>query len=232
MPKIVLFWNLLLTALTSRSARDFYDRIAPIYDNVFTAHRIYAESMVEIVREEFAGREAETRALDVGCGTGMVAGMLAERGFAVIGLDFSHESLSRLQANFSSVITVNADAAEIPYQDKFFDAVVSLGAWRHFPNPEKVIAEVNRIISEDGLFIVGYFPPAIAGLIPLRKSLVGRLLISAYRMIMRIHGYCDRADFQLEAETVELAKEYFGKVESVTVDSHGRLIVARNPIAR
>lgn len=229
MTKLFNLIQLLRAALLSKSDRDFYDRIAPVYDQIFLDHRVYADTIVELVDSYLEHDISHIKVLDLGCGTGVVSKKLAARGYAVIGMDFSQESLVRLSVNSPSVITINADAHSLPIRSSLIPIVVSLGAWRHFSNPDKVLQEVNRIMSSKGLFIVGYFPPAIAGLIPLSKGCIGRITVAVYRFALKVRGFVDRADFQFEPETRGLAEHYFESVETISVNARGRLIVAKYP---
>ena len=178
--------------------------------------------------EIFAGYEGTTRVLDLGCGTGIVARMLADRSFSVTGLDHSLDSLRQLQLRSTGIPLVSADAARLPFMQESFDAVVSLGAWRHFPDPEGVMADIKRTLKPGGIFLVGYFPPALGGLCPLRDNILGRLLARFYRVIMKLLGYADRADLELEQETINQAKACFGQVETITCEDTRRIIVARD----
>lgn len=230
MAKLKDWWNLVYTAFTSSSTRDFYDRISPIYDRIFTEHKTFAEKITDLLSEKFPGNESTTNVLDVGCGTGMLTEMLVERQFCVTGIDLSLESLSKSKMKNSSIMVTGADAIQLPFDDHSFHATVSLGAWRHFSEPKKVIAELNRVITQEGILIIGYFPPAIGGLIQLKDGVFWELISRGYHALTKKLGYVDRADFELEQETFRLAKNCFEQVHTVEINNTGRLIVATEPI--
>ncbi|MGD9095669.1 MAG: class I SAM-dependent methyltransferase [Chromatiales bacterium] len=230
MTRLHLWWKLIKAVLRSRDDREFYDRIAPIYDRIFIMHRLHAGKMVAILAEAYGGHHETKRVLDLGCGTGILTDMLARKHFDVIGLDFSLESLRQLQRQAGDIPIVSADALQLPFRKESMDAVVSLGAWRHFPDPQGVMTEIERVTKPGGMLLVGYFPPALGGLLPLRDNATGRLLIRCYRMMIKLSGYTDRADFDLEQETLELSHRYFERVESMTCSDGRRIIVARKPL--
>jgi SAM-dependent methyltransferase len=223
------WWRLIVAALLSRSNRAFYDRIAPVYDDIFTGHRLHAERMVGLLCTSPAGREGAMRVLDLGCGTGLLTQMLSDKGFAVTGIDISLASLKRMQQSTAAVYAIQADGAQLPLRDGAFDAVVSLGAWRHFPAPPQVMAEIVRTLRPDGQLIVGYFPPALGGLVHSGQGVWGRLLAYLYQWFIRWRGYADRADRSLQPETETLARHHFLEVNTPSSGEHWHLIVARRP---
>jgi ubiquinone/menaquinone biosynthesis C-methylase UbiE len=227
MASLRLWGKVLVAALCSKSNREFYDRISPIYDQCFVTHKLHADNMAKILLERFKGPEKNTMVLDLGCGTGLLSKVLASKGFNVLGIDISLESLRLLQQFESRISTIQADATRLPFTDGSCHAVVSLGAWRHFSDIRRVIAEVARILKDDGLLIVGYFPPAIGGVIQQGDSHWHQLLVRLYQFWIRKLGYLDHIDLSLEPITVDLAKGHFEQVSTVDSGEHWRLIIAR-----
>lgn len=227
MTRVSLWWRLLVAALLSRSDRAFYDRIAPFYDELFTEHQQHADRMVELLSSDHTAGKADTRVLDLGCGTGLLMRRVAEQGFSVTGLDISLASLERISTHNGEVI--QGDAARLPFRDDSFQAIVSLGAWRHFPAPHWVMAECLRTLMPGGVLIIGYFPPALGGLVHVGQGVWGRLLGRLYQWFIRWRGYVDRADLSLSPETLELARGDFDEVQTVSSGAHWHLIRARRP---
>lgn len=85
-------------------------RLAAVYDT-FEGDRSDLDLYVSLV-EEFGARTV----LDVGCGTGSLACLLAERGVQVVGLDPASASLdvARRKPHAERVRWVNGDAASLP----------------------------------------------------------------------------------------------------------------------
>ena len=227
MASILLWSKVLVAALCSKSNQEFYDRISPIYDQCFVTHKLHASNMAKILLEGYKGREKNTLVLDLGCGTGLLSNILVSKGFEVLGIDISLESLRLLQQRESRINTIQADATLLPFTDGTCHAVVSLGAWRHFSDLRRVIAEVARILKDDGLLIVGYFPPAIGGVVHQGDSHWRQLLVRLYQFLIRKRGYVDHIDLSLEPMTVSWAKDHFEQVSTVDSGDHWRLIIAR-----
>ncbi|MDX2419204.1 MAG: methyltransferase domain-containing protein [Xanthomonadales bacterium] len=155
-----------------------------------------------ILLERYKGQEKHTLVLDLGCGTGLLSNILVSKGLDVIGMDISLESLRLLQQRETRINTIQADATLLPFADGSCHIVASLGAWRHFSDLRRVIAEVARILIEDGLLIVSYFPPAIGGVIRQGDSHWRQLLVRLYQFLIRKQGYVDHVDLKLEPMTV------------------------------
>lgn len=101
--------------------------------------------------------------LDVGTGTGIVALQAARtlKSGAVLGLDLSPRMLAQARANAVAagladrVDFQQGDAEAMQLPDGAFDAVISLFALMHFPNPERALAEIYRVLRRGGKMVLG-----------------------------------------------------------------------------
>jgi 2-polyprenyl-6-hydroxyphenyl methylase / 3-demethylubiquinone-9 3-methyltransferase len=103
--------------------------------------------------------KATARVLDVGCGAGFLANDLARRGFQISGLDASENSLA-VARKYDATGTVQyqaGDAYHLPYADGSFEAVCAMDFLEHIEEPEKVIAEIARVLTPHGLFFFHTF---------------------------------------------------------------------------
>lgn len=230
MIKLRYLLKLAWSALTSRSNQAFYDQISPIYDEVFVEHRVHAETIARLLCELYQNKKQQTLILDLGCGTGMVSKLLTEKGFTTIGLDESFESLRILVKQKPGIPVLQARGENLPVRNRSFQSVVCLGVWRHFPDSQIVLDEIARILHKDGVLIVGYFPPAFAGLIHSSSGHLNKLLSWFYHMFTTKLGYHDRADFRLEKDTYNEASKRFEMVSQINSGKHWRLIFAQYPV--
>ena len=230
--RILLWFNIAWAAMWSRSNRIFYDRISSIYDEVYVAHRVHAESVLKILQNIFSTRPPKTSVLDLGCGTGMLSLMLVDNEFNVAGLDISFPALCILRQQNSKVNVIQAEAGFLPIPDESFDAVVCLGAWRHFMDTDKILEEICRVLNRDGVFIVGYFPPAIAGIFNVKDNILGNSLIWLYHLFTKRLRYFDRVDFSFERETEKAIQGQFKTFCKEESESNKHILIAHKPLTR
>lgn len=99
------------------------------------------------------------RVLDVGCGGGFLSNDLAQRGFTVMGIDASAESLA-IARQYDATQTVRyqlGDAYQLPYAEGSFQAVCAMDFLEHVEKPARVIAECARVLQPNGLFFFATF---------------------------------------------------------------------------
>lgn len=88
--------------------------------------------------------------LDIGCGTGYLLKQAEEKGLRTYGVEISEEAVkvAKKVATRSEVIT--ADAHNLPFKDKIFDYITSLGTLEHFLYPDIALKEMHRVCKDNG----------------------------------------------------------------------------------
>jgi ubiquinone/menaquinone biosynthesis C-methylase UbiE len=144
---------------------------------------------------------AHARVLDLGCGTGLLAGRIAET-FArarVVGCDFSAGMLRRAAARSQVVRWVCADAAQLPFAAGVFDAVVSTEAFHWFPDQAGALAECCRVLAPGGRLLLAVVNTPAA---PLSQAfLLGSRLVGEpfyWPTTGQLRGAIERAGFRIE----------------------------------
>lgn len=94
------------------------------------------------------------RLLDVGCGDGDFASLVADRFEELHGVDFAGVALERARARGVRTETVDLDKDSLPYADGFFDAVACLDVVEHVYDPVRLMRECRRVIAPDGRFVI------------------------------------------------------------------------------
>lgn len=95
------------------------------------------------------------RILDIGCGSGFLAGLIRKRlsDTEIYGVDFSIEALKRCK-NLNQVYCVDLEQSRIPFKDEVFDLIICTEVLEHLFQPEHVVAEIHRLLSVDGVGII------------------------------------------------------------------------------
>ena len=108
---------------------------------------------------------AGERVLDLGCGAGWATRILARmvgegpEGFGqVVGIDISDEMIRRARAgsrDFDNIMFVWGSAQQIPWEENFFDKVLSVESFYYYADQERALAELFRVMAPRGrLFIL------------------------------------------------------------------------------
>lgn len=167
-----------------------YDKLADDFDALTARYTSPLASRIVAM----AGITPGSRVLDVGCGTGVLT-LLAARasgsGGRVVGVDLSEGMLSKAGAMAAAagleqqIEFVRSDAERLQFADQSFQAVVSLYALRHFPNPQQALREMHRCCAAGGraLVAIGSAPPlfSLAGL----KAATRRIGETGLRLLNR-----------------------------------------------
>ena len=90
------------------------------------------------------------RALDIATGAGYAAAAAAERGAVVIGVDFSEVQVAMAREQYPKIAFREGDAEALPFDDESFDVVTINFGMLHFPQPERAVAEANRVLRAGG----------------------------------------------------------------------------------
>jgi len=154
--------------------RDHFSRDSESYNN-YTKKSHSIKKEVSNWQKLYASVLGEgcRKILNVGCGPGTEAILLAGMGYEVTALDFSPSMVELTKNNAAemgvSLTVVEGDAEQLPFDDGTFDAVVSNYALWAIPHPQTAIDEWYRVLRQGGqiAYIDGVW--STAGFSPLRK---------------------------------------------------------------
>jgi len=122
-------------------SRQFFDKVAPGYDQ----HR-YAGQASWIHKRILAEAPPFERALDIGCGTGTLLGLLKQPNVKLAGADLSDKMIAEAKSKLSDGVDLRvADAENLPWEKGSFDLVVCALSFHHYPNPTTALAEMRRV---------------------------------------------------------------------------------------
>ncbi|MGL4309643.1 MAG: class I SAM-dependent methyltransferase [Paracoccaceae bacterium] len=135
-----------------------YARWAPVYDRTFGA-------VTNVGRRHAVGllNALGGTVLEVGVGTGLALPFY-RRGMTVTGIDASEQMLAKARAKVRSekLTTVAGlmlmDARALEFRDESFDHVAAMHIMSVVPEPERVMAEIARVLRPGGsVVIVNHF---------------------------------------------------------------------------
>ena len=137
--------------------RESFSNSAARYDQYTDLQKKMSDFIFKLLTKEY-----ET-ILEVGCGTGILAGKLAEKypGSKIIGLDIAPGMINYSSAKIkhSNVSFIEGDGEALPFPDQKFDLVISSAALQWMA-PEKAVSEASRVLKPGGRFIFSTFGPA------------------------------------------------------------------------
>jgi len=134
--------------------RGFFDLWSHIYDLPIVQWTTY-HPIHRVVMRELRRRQCR-RVLDIGCGTGQLSARIATElpACRVTGCDFSRGMLHQASARSRRVRWVQGDAGSLPFGAAAFDAIVSTEAFHWFPDQDRALAELFRVLVPGGRLLL------------------------------------------------------------------------------
>ena len=130
----------------------FHARFAGASDRVFGPGRAEDGRSSYMMLAETVDEHA-AHVLDLACGDGALLAKLMRPGREVVGLDRSpHELAAARERLGPDVPLVEASAQKMPFFNESFDAVTCHMALMFFEEPQRVVAELARVIRPGGTF--------------------------------------------------------------------------------
>jgi SAM-dependent methyltransferase len=132
-----------------------FDRIAAEYDESLPPHVVehYLAKRVAFIREHCPPGSA----LDVGCGTGVLAERLAQSGYEMTGVDPSQGMLDVLSRRAPDVSAALGSGTDLPFEDDRFDLSLTVATLHHIADPKAVretLHEMVRVTRPGGRILV------------------------------------------------------------------------------
>ena len=141
-----------------REHKNFWDRNAGRYDRFMRKDRAAYEKMYGLIRPVVKGKTV----LELATGTGLIAKNIVNAAAHIEATDASVEMIAEAKRNNQSAklhFSVQ-DMFRLPYADKSFEVVIVSNALHIVPQPEKALAEIHRVLRDDGVLIAPTFTHA------------------------------------------------------------------------
>ena len=141
-----------------RDHENFWNRNAGRYDRFMQKDRAAYEEMYALIRPVVKAKTV----LELATGAGLIAKNIVNAAAHIEATDASPEMiLEAKRDNRSAKLHFSVqDMFRLPYADNSFDVVIVSNALHIVPQPEKVLAEIRRVLKDDGVLIAPTFTHA------------------------------------------------------------------------
>ncbi|HEY1988996.1 MAG TPA: class I SAM-dependent methyltransferase [Acidimicrobiales bacterium] len=174
--------------------RPAFDRWSTFYDNPAVQAAVYRPVHSQVLRDLHG--DGARRILDVGCGTGILASRIQQENGSeveIFGCDWSAGMLEQAIARNPRVGWLQADAADLPFRDAAFDAVITTEAFHWFPDQGAALREFKRVLRPDGTVHIALINPS--------TRLGARLLEAGSRAMGGVADWPTRGDMRRRVQT-------------------------------
>jgi len=140
-----------MTNVKDKSIDDTGERMVPAYHKghiVYGEHIVRYQAAVELVKDKVV--------LDIASGSGYGTALLGNTAKKAYGVDLDPDAIKYAKKNYGAknVEFIKGNGEKIPLKDNTLDVVVSFETIEHIEAYESFMAEVKRVLKEDGLFIL------------------------------------------------------------------------------
>lgn len=125
---------------------DHFGILAPLYDRII--HPPGNNNLANLIEYD-----SDTLLLDAGGGTGRISRPLADKIQHTVICDISRRMLAQAEAH-PHYTPMQCDLENIPVAENQFNRIIIVDAVHHVVHPEKVLAELWRILTPGGRLIV------------------------------------------------------------------------------
>ena len=138
--------------------KNFWDRNAGRYDRFMRKDGAAYDEMYELIRPIVRHKTV----LELATGTGLIAKHIVNAAAHIEATDASAEMIAEANRdNRSAKLHFSVqDMFRLPYAEESFDVVIVSNALHIVPQPEKALAEIRRVLKDDGVLIAPTFTHA------------------------------------------------------------------------
>jgi SAM-dependent methyltransferase len=118
--------------------------------------RVIREELIPRARRVEKAESRKPRLLDMGCGTGELAGSFIKAGYEYYGVDIEPERIRYARKTFPGGKFHVMDASNLTYPDGYFDQILITGVLHHLSDEEVrgIVREIKRVLSPSGRALV------------------------------------------------------------------------------
>ncbi len=133
--------------------KNFWERVAKFY-HFFVKSNVYA--MMSKLLSSYLNKDMQV--LEIGCGTGQISFLVADKVKKLIATDFSEEMIKICRKkNDKNIIFQVEDGVNLSFDNHHFDMVIVANVLHIVPNSDKMISEIKRVLKPNGLVFAPIF---------------------------------------------------------------------------
>ena len=189
-----------------RDHENFWDRNAARYDRFMRKDRAAYDEMYELIRPIVRHKTV----LELATGTGLIAKHIVNAAAHIEATDASAEMIAEAKRdNHSTKLHFSVqDMFRLPYAEESFDVVIVSNALHIVPQPVKALAEIHRVLKDDGVLIAPTFTHAENSIFGMIRAFFMRLAgfplrskwtSAEYLRFLRQNGWTVRKSVVLKA---------------------------------
>ena len=166
--------------------------------------------------------------LEIACGSGQGANILAEQSSSYIGLDYCAELVRKAQIINPALTFKEGDACQLPFEDNSKDVIVFFEAIYYIKDTKQLIKECHRVLREDGKILI---TSTNKDLFDFHKSNYSykyfgadefNSLVDQYGMSVEVFGYDDLSNKSFVSKTVRSIKYLAEKLSLIPKTMNGK----------
>lgn len=140
---------------SKKETKEAYNEIARDYHARRMRGNDFNELLDKKISFSFLGDVKDKRILDAGCGTGIFSKELDKKGANLFSIDLSEEMLSIARKNCkgTKIVFERGSIDDLPYENNYFDKVISNLAIHSIENPLPCLEEFGRVLKEGGVLV-------------------------------------------------------------------------------
>ncbi len=142
--------------------------------------------------------------LEVSFGNGYLMTQYAKKEFDIYGIDYNKEMLKitskKMESKKIKSKLYKANVEQLPFQNNTFDTIINTMAFSAYPNGDKAMYELNRVLKKEGKLLIVDFD------YPKNKNLIGYLIVKLWEklgdIIKDINSLLKKNNFEYKDITV------------------------------
>ena len=156
---------------TAEEFDGIYDNQGGIFKRI--VNKVFRKGMYERVALTLQECQGSNKTvLDIGCGSGRISFLLAEKGMKITGIDYSSEMIElaneylKKYKNSINIEFICCDFMKDFSSNELFDITLALGVFDYIKDPRLFLKKMNYLTKEK---MIAYYPAKFAFQAPIRK---------------------------------------------------------------